>query len=123
MKRFSVFLVLALAVLSVAALTACGCQASTQSDQNTSTSTPNNNTGTPGSSTTKPGTDSAVPDNGHSDSSSIIDEFTDDPAADAPGSSADSSTDNNALDLPTYEDMLRNGRVRDRDGFLNDDRR
>ena len=52
LKRFSVFLVLTLAVLSVAALTSCGCQASTQTDSNSSATKPNNSTGTPGSSST-----------------------------------------------------------------------
>ena len=136
LKRFSVFLVLTLAVLSVAALTSCGCQASTQTDSNNSSTKPDNSPGTPGSgSAVTPGTDSTDrnpnssvvdPDN------SVEDDFTDDSATDAPDVPADpilpddpgsSSDDDNALGLPTYEDMIRNGRNLDDDGFLNDHRR
>ena len=129
LKRFSVFLVLTLAVLSVAALTSCGCQASTQTDSNNSSTKPDNSTGTPGSgSAVTPGTDSADrnPNSSVVDpDDSVVDDFTDDPAADPilpddPGSSSD---DDNSLGLPTYEDMLRNGRNLDDDGFLNDHRR
>ena len=135
-KRFSVFLVLTLAVLSVAALTSCGCQASTQTDSNNSSTKPDNSTGTPGSgSTVTPGTDSTDrnPNSSVVDpDSSVEEDFTDDPAADAPDVPTDpilpddpgsSSDDDNALGLPTYEDMLRNGRNLDDDGFLNDHRR
>lgn len=136
LKRFSVFLVLTLAVLSVAALTSCGCQASTQTDSNNSSTKPDNSTGTPGSgSAVTPGTDSTDrnPNSSVVDpDTSVEDDFTDDPATDAPDMPADpvlpddpgsSSDDDNSLGLPTYEDMLRNGRNLDDDGFLNDHRR
>ena len=131
MKRFSVFLVLTLAVLSVAALTSCGCQASTQTDSNSSATKPNNSTGNSGSSSTvdpAPGSTDRYPNNSVVEpDNSIMDDFNDDPAdtpVDPVFPDSPTGTDpNNPLDLPTYDDMLRNGRDLDDDGFLNDYRR
>ena len=155
MKRLSVFFVLVLTLLSIAALTSCGCEASNQTDQNSQTGTPNENTGSgsasngsanngtgsgsanngsagSGSGSANNGSGSTMPDDTVPGDDSLMDDIidggedimdgVDDAIDDITGSgSAGSSTTGNDH-LPTYEDMLRNGRVRDQDGFLNNNR-
>ena len=159
MKRLSVFLVLVLALLSVAALTSCGCEASNQADQGGQNSTPNESTGNSsngsansgsgshsgsgsGSGSANNGNSSGSANNGSSSSGSngsdsLMDDMiiggqdivdgVDDAIDDITGNGSDSGSAGNGSSsvspgLSTYEDMIRNGRVRDNDGFLQNDR-
>ena len=147
MKRISVFFVLVLTLLSIAALTSCGCEASNQTGTNSQTGTPNENTGSTnngstsngsasngsGSSSAQNGSGSAdnsigsTPDNTIPGDNSLRDDIIDggEDIVDGADDAIDDITGNGSTSsdhLPTYEDMIRNGRVRDHDGFLNDDR-
>lgn len=151
MKRISVLLVLVLTLFSLAALTSCGCQASSDTKPSGQTSTPGNTTnngttnngttnngtanngstsnGTPSNGTPHNGTNSGVttpaPGNGSladdmiNGGESIIDGVIEggQDIVDGVGDAITGNTDNNtnhgnSSNLPTYEDMVRNGRIR-----------
>ena len=135
MKRISVLLVLVLTLFSLAALTSCGCQASSDAKPSGQTSTPGSSTnngttnngtannGSTGNGTTNNGTNSGVttPAPGNS---SLTDDIIDDGenivdgviegGQDIVDGVGDAITGNNGTgsNLPTYEDMVRNGRIR-----------
>ena len=114
MKRFTVFLVLALTLALMAALTSCGCGASVQdSGGNTAngsdTGTTNGNTGSGSANGTTPGNDSVMDDiiQGGQDIVGGVDDAIDD------------ITGNGTHDGGvTYGDMLDDGTVTDHDGTL-----
>ena len=140
MKRISVLLVLVLTLFSLAALTSCGCQASSDTKPNDQTTTPGSstdngttNSGT-NSGTANSGTNSGTAGNGSTSTTpgngSLADDMIDggesiidgvieggqdvvDGVGDAITGNTDSSTSQgNSSNLPTYEDMVRNGRIR-----------
>ena len=115
MKRLTVFFILALTLVAMAALTSCGCDASVQDNGgNTDTGTTNNDTannGTANDSTgnTLPGNDSIMDDviQGGEDIVGGVDDAIDD------------ITGNGTHDGGfTYGDMLEDGTVNDHDGLL-----
>ena len=127
MKRLTVFLVLLLTLSVGVLLTSCGCEAGNQAgqneqnDQNDQTTTTTPNTGTNGSSSAQNGNGSSSAQNGSgSVAGDIVDGGEDIVDGVIEGGKDVMDGVDDALDGGvTYDDMVRNGRARDGDGFIN----
>ena len=132
LKRLTVFFVLALTLVTMAALTSCGCGASVQDSGTTdSTTGSENGTGTNGSTNSGASNGNANNGNANNGGSSIapgngsvtddiiqggedIMDGVDNAIDDITGNTGNGSHDGGV----TYDDMLQDGNVTDNDGML-----
>lgn len=124
LKRLTVFFVLALTLVTMAALTSCGCGASVQ-DSGTTDSTTGTDNGTGANGSTNHGASNGNTNNGGSSIAPGNGSVTDgiiqggEDIMDGVDNAIDDITGNGSHDGGvTYDDMLQDGNVTDNDGML-----